>query len=96
MPTRNVVLRHNEWALVDSLVSSGRYQSASEVLREGLRLIEQRERREDAKQKALKQAARMGWAAVSAGRYSDVADDELEQFIGQLGRRAAQRAKAGG
>jgi hypothetical protein len=26
---------------------------------------------------------------VSEGRYADVADDKLEDFIGQLGRRAA-------
>jgi antitoxin ParD1/3/4 len=93
MPTRNVVLSEHQQQLVETLVQSGRYQNASEVLREGLRLIAERERREDAKLEALKQAARQGWADVSAGRYSDVADDQLEDFIGQLGRRAAQAAK---
>ena len=63
------------------------------MLREGLRLIAERERREDAKLEALMQAARQGWADVSAGRYVDVADDQLEDFIGQLGRRARQTAK---
>ena len=93
MPTRNVVLSDHQQELVETLVQSGRYQNASEVLREGLRLIEERERIEAAKLKALKQAARQGWADVSAGRYTDVADDRLEEFVGQLGRRAAQRAK---
>ena len=63
------------------------------MLREGLRLIAERERREDDKLEALKQAARQGWADVSAGRYADVANDQLEDFIGQLGRRAGQAAK---
>ncbi len=94
MPTRNVVLSERQQQLVEALVQSGRYQNASEVLREGLRLIEERERLEGAKLKALKQAARLGWADVSAGRYADVADDRLEEFVGQLGRRAAQPAKA--
>ena len=94
MPTRNVVLSEHQHELVDSLVQSGRYQNASEVLRDGLRLIEDRERIEAAKLKALKQAARQGWADVSAGRYIDVADDQLEDFVGQLGRRAAGQAKA--
>lgn len=96
MPTRNVVLSEHQQQLVETLVQSGRYQNASEVLREGLRLIEDRDRIEDTKLKALKQAARQGWAHVSAGRYSDVADDQLEDFVGQLGRRAAQRAKSAG
>lgn len=92
MPTRNVVLSDRQQQLVETLVQSGRYQNASEVLREGLRLIEERERLEDAKLKALKQAARLGWADVSAGRYVDVAGDRLEDFVGQMGRRAAQTA----
>ena len=74
-------------------MQSGRYQNASEVLREGLRLVEERERLEGAKLKALRQAARLGWADVSAGRYTDVADDQLEDFVGQLGRTAARQAK---
>jgi antitoxin ParD1/3/4 len=93
MPTRNVVLSDYQHELVETLVRSGRYQNASEVLREGLRLIEERERTEEVKLKALKQAARQGWADVSAGRYADVADDQLEDFVEQLGRRAARLAK---
>jgi putative addiction module CopG family antidote len=53
MPTRNVVLSEHQQQLVETLVQSGRYQNASEVLREGLRLIEERERIEDAKLKAF-------------------------------------------
>jgi antitoxin ParD1/3/4 len=93
MPTRNVVLSEHQQELVETLVQSGRYQNASEVLRDGLRLIEQRERIGQAKLKALKQAARQGWADVSAGRYADISDDQLEEFVGQLGRRAAQLVK---
>ena len=43
MPTRNVVLTEHQASFVEQLVSSGRYQNASEVLREGLRMIERRE-----------------------------------------------------
>lgn len=96
MPTRNVVLSDHQQGLVEALVQSGRYQNASEVLREGLRLIEERERLEQAKLKALEQAACVGWSDVAAGRYADVADGDLEAFVGQLGRRAVQRAQAVG
>ena len=43
IPTRNVVLTERQDELIDTLVKTGRYQNASEVMREGLRLIEQRE-----------------------------------------------------
>ena len=93
MPTRNVVLSDHQQELVEGLVQSGRYQNASEVLREGLRLVEERERLEQVKLKALQRAAREGWADLAAGRYADVADDRLEEFIASPGQRAVQRAK---
>lgn len=96
MPTRNVVLSDHQHALVENLVQSGRYQNASEVLREGLRLIEARDRVEQAQLKALKQATHQGWADLSEGRFAEVGDDQLEDFIGQLGQRAAQLAKTAG
>lgn len=43
MTTRNVVLTEAQDALVERLVTSGRFQNASEVLRSGLRLLEERE-----------------------------------------------------
>ncbi len=96
MPTRNVVLSEHQHDFVEALVQSGRYQNASEVLREGLRLVEQRERLEAAKLKALQKAAREGWADVAAGLYADVADDKLEDFISQLGRQAAAKVSTAG
>jgi antitoxin ParD1/3/4 len=93
MPTRNVVLSDHQHELVETLVQSGRYQNASEVLREGLRLVEERERIEQTKLKALQEAARQGSADVSGGRYTDVADSRLEDLVGQLGKRARRQAK---
>ena len=56
MPTRNVVLTQYQASFVEGLVTSGRYQNASEVLREGLRLLEQKENEEAAKLQALRGA----------------------------------------
>ena len=69
MPTRNVVLTDHQARLVEKLVSSGRYQNASEVLREGLRLIEDREAQDSARLQALREAARVGMADIDAGRF---------------------------
>jgi len=69
MPTRNVVLTEHQADLVERLVASGRYQNASEVLREGLRLVESREAEDKARLKALRGAARIGIADIEAGRF---------------------------
>ena len=69
MPTRNVVLTGHQADLVERLVASGRYQNASEVLREGLRLIEGREAEDSARLRALREAARIGVDDIDAGRF---------------------------
>lgn len=68
MPTRNVVLTEHQATFVESLVASGRYQNASEVLREGLRMIEWRETETAARLAALQEAVRIGSADIDAGR----------------------------
>ena len=42
MATRNIVMTDHQEQLVSNLVKTGRYQNASEVLREGLRLVEEK------------------------------------------------------
>lgn len=74
MSTRNVVLTERQDELIDTLVQTGRYQNASEVLREGLRLIEQREAEDAAKLTALREAARIGTADFEAGRFTTFSD----------------------
>jgi antitoxin ParD1/3/4 len=86
MPTRNVVLTDHQAELVDQLVSTGRYQNASEVLRDGLRLVEREELESRARLVALREAARVGIADSKAGRYhtfeSDSAlRDHLQELI---------------
>jgi antitoxin ParD1/3/4 len=93
--TRNVVLSNHQHELVESLVASGRFQNASEVLREGLRLLERQEAEDAAKIAALREAADKGWSDLAAGRFDEVADDDLDDFIGQLGARAGRNRRAG-
>lgn len=91
MPTRNVVLTEHHERVIERLVKSGRYQNASEVLRDGVRLLEERDAREAAKLKALREAAKVGLDALERGDYTDVPEDELEDFIAGLGSRGARR-----
>ncbi|WDA39049.1 MULTISPECIES: type II toxin-antitoxin system ParD family antitoxin [Sphingobium] len=71
------------------MVRSGRYQNASEVLREGLRLVEQRTAEDAARLEALKKAVAAGWDDIAAGRYADITEEGLGDFIGALGEQAA-------
>jgi len=93
MPTRNVVLTDHQQEVIESLVQSGRYQNASEVLRDGLRLVEQREAEDAARLSALRSAADVGWRDVQAGRYHDVAEPDLADYIAELGERAGVQAR---
>jgi antitoxin ParD1/3/4 len=74
MPTRNVVLTERQETLIEALVQSGRYQNASEVMREGLRLVENREVDEAMKLRALRAAAELGAAALDRGEFKEFAD----------------------
>ncbi len=95
MPTRNVVLTDRQAEMVEELVESGRYQNASEVLREGLRLLEQRDAEDREKLKRLRDAARVGLADIDAGRYTTFeTPDALRKHVTALMKRArARRSK---
>ena len=80
MPTRNVVLTDQHAELVESLVKSGRYQNASEVLRDGLRLLQRRESEEAAKLQALRDALDEAEVAVAAGDLSDYGPTLLDDI----------------
>ena len=74
MPTRNVVLTDSQAKFVEQMVASGHYQNASEVLREGLRLVQAREAEQAAKLAALREAVAVGIADIEAGRYTEFND----------------------
>lgn len=93
MPTRNVVLTDHQALLVEQLVASGRYQNASEVLREGLRLVEQREAEDAYRLEALRSAVRGGIADISAGRYKTFESrDALRAHLKSITARAITKA----
>ena len=92
MPTRNVVLTERR-SLIEALVTSGRYQNASEVLRQGLRLIETREVEDAAKLEALREATRVGEAAIRRGEYRTFgAVGELARHLDEIAELAIARA----
>jgi len=63
MPTRNVNLTDELDAFVNSRIKSGRYESASEVIRAALRTLERDEREYEEKIAALRRAIDEGLAS---------------------------------
>ena len=93
MPTRNVVLSDHQQRLIESLVTSGRYQNASEILRDGLRMVERREAEDAARLAALRAAVQVGLDDLDAGRYRDIRDSDLADHIAALGARAEEASR---
>ena len=88
MPTRNVVLTDHQAGFVEDMVAAGRYQNASEVLREGLRLVERQVSEDAMRLLALREAARVGIADIEAGAY-----DTFDSMDGLRRHLSAIKAK---
>ena len=70
--------------LIETLIESGRYSTASEVMREGLRLAEEREERRQAKLEALRAEIQKG---LDSGPAEEVDIGEMIARIKSEGRK---------
>ncbi len=92
MPTRNVVLTDSQAKFVEQMVAGGQYQNASEVLREGLRLVQAREAEQAAKLAALREAVAVGIADIEAGRYTEFRDAKsLRNHLNAIAKRVRDK-----
>jgi antitoxin ParD1/3/4 len=92
MPTRNVVLTEHPEEMIESLVKSGRYQNASEVLRQGLRLVEQSESDDAGRLEALRTAARAGISALDRGEFKEFGNiEDLQAYLNGLSDKIISR-----
>jgi antitoxin ParD1/3/4 len=82
MPTRNINLTPQMNRFVAAKIEGGQYASASEVLRAGLRTLNQGEREDQARLEAIR-------AAVHAGEESGTAKGDV---IGEVRERIRRRA----
>jgi len=97
MPTRNVNLTEYYDQFVEALVTSGRFSNASEVMRAGLRLLEQQAREDEEKMAALRTLASDAFNELDQGQGTSIGGQEqLAELIGQIGRHAAENRTAGG
>ncbi len=89
----NVHLTPELETLVQNKVKSGRYNSASEVVREALRLFEERERIRELQIRALRHKINQGWSSLERGQWVDGTEffkglEREEQELGRKRKRA--------
>lgn len=90
--TKNISLTPYFERLVDKRVASGRYGSASEVVREGLRLLEERDRTREAARKRVKRKIAVGLAQARAGKLLD-GDKVFDELLKEKPRIRATRRR---
>jgi antitoxin ParD1/3/4 len=88
MPTRNINLTPKMDKYVDTKIRRGHFANASEVIRAGLRALEQSEKEDRAWLQAIRDA-------VAAGEESGIADgDVLKEVRERMRRRALATGRA--
>lgn len=98
MPTRNINLTDHFDRFVEQQVASGRYSNASEIVRDALRLLQEREEEREMKLKALRRAAKVGFAQIDQGNGIVVKGKKaINKFIAEIeGEVRTRTAKNGG
>ena len=90
MPTRNINLTDEQDAFVERMVKAGKYQNASEAMRDAVRGLQQRWKEDELKLKALRKLVREGASALERGESDEVDDADLDAYLDRLGARASR------
>ncbi len=85
----NISLTPELEKLVNHKVKSGMYQTASEVVREGLRLLRERDQRLE----SLQRDVHLGLEAIEHGEFEDFSSGEIEDLARQVKERGRKRLK---
>jgi antitoxin ParD1/3/4 len=90
----NVSLTPELETLIDKKVKSGMYNTASEVVREGLRLLEEQDQLRELRRAALQKEIIKGVEQIKNGEFTEVAVEDLEAFAKEISRRGRARLEA--
>jgi antitoxin ParD1/3/4 len=89
----NVSLTPELERFVNEKVETGLYQTASEVVREGLRLLKQRE---EERLHALRRDVRAGFASIDRGQYEEHDEQSTQHLAGDIKARGRARLSSKG
>jgi antitoxin ParD1/3/4 len=90
MPTRNIKLTGHLDRFIEGEVGSGRYESASELVRESLRMMERRKLEDRAKLKWLRAAVKESLDQIDRGEGLEFHSiDDLDRHIDRIGNEVS-------
>ena len=89
MPTRNINLTAEQDAFVEEIVRAGKYQNASEAVRDAVRGLQQRLQADELKLELLRTHIRAGIEALERGAFIEVQDADLDTMLDELAAPAA-------
>jgi antitoxin ParD1/3/4 len=90
MTVLNTKLTSQLAEFVDANVATGAFETPSDVVREALQLLEQRQREGNLKLETLGQAIAVGRENAANGRTVTVAAERLGTYLSGLGRTARE------
>ncbi len=87
MPIRILNLTDHDHQFVEVSVSSGRYQNASEVVTDALRLLEQLQADDAARMERLRAEVNLGFDAIDRGDFRELDRREIAKYVRGLRHR---------
>ena len=90
MPTRNVNLTDDQNAFVEKMVKAGKYQNASEAMRDAVRALQQRWKEDELKLTVLRKQIGFGVDALKRGEYTEIDDADLDATLEKLSTSRAR------
>ena len=90
MPTRHVNLTAEQDAFVEEAVRSGKYQNASEAVRDAVRGWQERLKADELKLDVLRTQLKVGLDALDRGAFTEVDEADLDATLDALASSSAQ------
>lgn len=84
MRTRNIHLTDEQDAFVEEVVRAGKYENASEAMRDAVRGLQHRIQADDLKIDLLRTQLQAGLDALDNGRFTEVDDADLDAALDDL------------
>ena len=91
MPTRTISLTAEQDVFVEDVVRSGGHQNASEVIRDALRVLQQRQREDARRLKVIRAELKVGVDALRRGDAVVVDGADLDRYLTSLTRPRRKR-----